>query len=110
MIDWSHVQQLCQEVGPEDFEEVVDLFFEEVAEVIAKLESLTGRSSLAQDMHFLKGSALSLGFTQMSQLCHSGEKAAANGNAQSVDLGAIIQCYADSKQEFMADYRLKLAA
>ena len=34
MIDWSRVNELRDEVGAEDFEEVVELFLEEVEEVI----------------------------------------------------------------------------
>ncbi|MGC1502555.1 MAG: Hpt domain-containing protein [Sulfitobacter sp.] len=110
MIDWSHLAQLYQEVGSESFEEVVDLFFEEVSDVIARLESSTDTSDLAEDMHFLKGSALSLGFYKMSQLCHDGEKAAVQGDADKVDLSAIFQSYAASRKEFVANYRLKLTA
>ncbi|OAN84821.1 Hpt domain-containing protein [Sulfitobacter geojensis] len=110
MIDWAQVKKLCHEVGAEDFDEVIALFFEEVADVIDKLDNLTDRSGLAEDMHFLKGSALTLGFTQMSHLCHSAEKTAATGDAQCVDIGAVIQCYVDSKQAFMAEYLMKLAA
>lgn len=110
MIDWSHVQKLCNEVGAEDFDEVVELFFEEVADVIARLEILTDRSNLAEDLHFLKGSVLSFGFSETSQLCHVGEETAAKGDAASVDLAAIIQSYSVSKREFLANYRQKLAA
>lgn len=110
VIDWSHVRQLCLEVGAEDFDEVVELFFDEVADTISRIETLTDLSNLAEDMHFLKGSALSLGFSQMSQLCHEGEKAAEKGENDSVDIDAIIESYTLSKQEFLENYRLKLAA
>ncbi|GLQ28293.1 Hpt domain-containing protein [Sulfitobacter pacificus] len=110
MIDWSHVQQLCLEVGAEDFDEVVELFFEEVEDTLSRLEERNDTASLAADMHFLKGSALSLGFSEMSQLCHAAEKSAENGASDGVNIGAILQVYSASKQEFLADYRVKLAA
>lgn len=110
MIDWSHVQRLCDEVGAEDFEEVLELFFDEVSTVITKLENLVDRSEMAQDMHFLKGGALSLGFHELSQLCHNAEQAAGNGESDSIDIAAIIGCYAVSKQMFLDNYQQKLAA
>ena len=38
MIHWPRVVELRDEVGPEDFDEVVDLFIEEVQEVIERLQ------------------------------------------------------------------------
>ena len=37
MIDWSQVAQLRDDVGVEDFDDVLDIFFEEVEEVTARL-------------------------------------------------------------------------
>ena len=34
MIDWARVSELRDEVGPEDFEEVLHLFLEEVEDVV----------------------------------------------------------------------------
>ena len=82
----------------------------QIVDFIAKLENLTDRVELAQDMHFLKGGALSLGFSQLSQLCHDGEKAAGEGNADSVDVAAILACYTVSKQAFLDNYQQELAA
>lgn len=110
MIDWPHVQQLCNEVGVDDFDEILELLFEEASEIIAKLETLTDRSCLAQDMHFLKGSALSIGFSHLSQLCHEGENAARNGDAESVDIATILQCYAKTKQAFLDNSQRELGA
>ena len=41
MIDWARVSELRDEVGAEDFDEVVELFLEEVEEAIAALRDLT---------------------------------------------------------------------
>ncbi len=110
MIDWARVRQLQDEVGAEDFHEVIDLFLEEVGFVITRLENLQDRSKLSEEMHFLKGSALSLGFKEFSDLCHDGEIAAAGGDAESVDVEAILSCYDSSKTIFLAEYEQKLAA
>ncbi|EBA16986.1 Hpt domain protein [Roseobacter sp. SK209-2-6] len=102
MIDWPRVKELREEVGTEDFDEVVELFLEEVEEVISKLR--TGdRSQLEQDLHFLKGSALNLGFDSFSQLCLEGERKSAQGEAASVDLPGVIQGFESSKTVFLAE-------
>lgn len=101
MIHWSRVNELRDEVGAEDFREVVDLFLEEVEEVIDRLRETAARDSLEQDLHFLKGSALSLGFESFSALCQDGERQSATGAADTVDIDAIINTYEKSKTEFL---------
>jgi len=103
MIDWPRVKELREEVGAEDFGEVVDLFLEEVEGVISKLSNLSDRSQLEQDLHFLKGSALSLGFHGFSSLCHDGEQRSAQGGAETVDVSAIIATYQSSKITFISE-------
>lgn len=100
MIHWTRVNELRDEVGAEDFDEVIDLFLEEVEEVIERLRDDVNLAQLEQDLHFLKGSALSLGFSAFSTLCQDGEYKSANGQAASVDLKAIIQSFAQSKLQF----------
>ena len=46
MIDWPRVKELREEVGAEGFGEVVDLFIEEVEEVISKLGENLDRTQL----------------------------------------------------------------
>lgn len=102
MIDWPRVKELKDEIGAEDFDEVVELFLEEVEEVIGKLRS-GDRSQLEQDLHFLKGSALNLGFAEFSDLCLIGERQSAAGDAQSVDLAEILTKFEVSKQNFLSE-------
>ena len=103
MIHWARVNELREEVGAEDFDEVVELFLEEVEEVIDRLRQDVDLSQLEQDLHFLKGSALSLGFADFSSLCHDGEKQSADGHADTVDLSAIITGFSKSKTQFVAE-------
>ncbi|MCX7646704.1 MAG: Hpt domain-containing protein [Rhodobacteraceae bacterium] len=100
MIDWDRVAQLREEVGPEDFAEVVDLFLEEVDGVTARLALAPDGSRLRDDLHFLKGSALNLGFDAFSRLCQEGERAAARGSTP--DLAALLRCYAVSREAFVS--------
>ncbi|MEW2918671.1 Hpt domain-containing protein [Ruegeria sp. ANG10] len=103
MIDWSRVRQLRDEVGASEFEEVVQIFLDEVQETIDRLHQDTARLELEQNMHFLKGSALSLGFDRFSKLCQDAERNAAAGKAGDVDLPAILTVYDTSKAEFLTD-------
>jgi HPt (histidine-containing phosphotransfer) domain-containing protein len=110
MILWSRVGELRDEVGADDFNEVVDLFLEEVDEVILRLQGNYDRSLLEQDLHFLKGSALSLGFQAFSDICQHGERRAAAGGGAQVDIGAVIEVFNLSRAIFMAGLPEHLAA
>lgn len=101
MIDWGQVTRLRDEVGAEDFDDIVALFIEEVEEVTARLASGQSPVSVEEDLHLLKGSALNLGFTRFSALCQSGETRAAQGEASRVDLQPILSAYAMSKAAFL---------
>ncbi len=102
MINWARVNELKSDIGPDDIGEVVDLFLEEVEEVIARLRSGEHPGCLEQDMHFLKGSALNLGFDHLGSLCSDAEKKAAGGSAKAVLLAPVLSAYEQSKTEFMA--------
>jgi hypothetical protein len=58
MIDWARVNELKNDLGAGDFGEIIDLFLEEVEEVIDRLRRFPDPGSLEQELHFLKGSAL----------------------------------------------------
>lgn len=103
MIDWDRVAALREEVGEEDFEEVVELFLLEVDEEIETLAGQSDGGSLAEKLHFLKGSALSLGFQEFSTLCQSGESALTADPTAAVDLGALHDSYGASREKFLAD-------
>ena len=110
MIDWERVQQLRGEVGADDFDEVVELFLEEVDEIVDRLRTCATPEDLESDLHFLKGSALNLGFADFSGLCQVGEEMSANGQAGDVDLVSILNCYDASRAMFLNDMSDKLSA
>lgn len=110
MIDWERVNTLRDEVGAEDFDEVVELFLDEVEEVITRLHAAPDLTTLEEDLHFLKGSALGLGFKAFSALCQVGETLSANGQAETVDLPEILKTYAESKRTFQDEMQGALAA
>lgn len=101
MIDWQRIEDLRQEIGPDDFAEVVALFLEEADEAVARLPLAATAKALESDLHFLKGSALNLGFTDLAQICQSGERRAAAGDAE-VSIETVQSIYATSRRAFLA--------
>ncbi len=113
MIDWKRVDELRGEIGPEDFNEVVALFLEEVESVMVRLDTRPDPATYGADLHFLKGSALNLGFTGFGAQCQIGERLANSGKQDSVDIVGILAAYAKSKDTFMervAEYGLDVGS
>ena len=106
MIDWDQIRELHGEVGPEDFEELVTLFLQEVDEVVARLEKRGEPDRLTEDLHFLKGSAMNLGFADFAQACERGE---ARAHPDEIDLAGILECYRASKARFLEELPSKLS-
>ena len=104
MIDWQRVNELREEVGDEDFEEVVEIFLEEVDETVESLRANGRSDDLEEILHFLKGSALNLGFKTFSLLCQQGEQSAAAGQGDTVDLSKILGAYDESRSTFIQQY------
>ena len=111
MIEWARVRELVDEIGAEDFTEVVDLFLQEVDGAIIALDAAGNNPILIEEqMHFLKGAALNLGFEALAQLCLKGEKAAKAGRPDVVTLDEISECYRLSRSCFEQDLPKRLAA
>jgi len=102
MIDWERVAELRDEVGAEDFGEVVELFLDEVEEVLRRLRDDPQIATFEEDFHFLKGSALNLGFRDFGAMCFAAEKAAAAGKAATVDVAQTLAGYDAGKAAFLA--------
>ena len=105
MIDWERVADLRAEIGDDGFDEVVDLFLEETDDVASGLGALHSAAEIEAALHFLKGSALNLGFADLAALCQEGERAAAQGDAAGVDLRRVRAVYAETRAAFMAHLR-----
>lgn len=100
MIDWGRVDELRDEVGAEAFDEVLELFLEEVDEAMGRLEADGDPDGLSADLHFVRGSALNLGLRDFCALCQMCEQQLAQG--QDVDLGPLHDSYARSKAVLLA--------
>lgn len=110
MIDWGRVSELRDEVGIEDFCEVSAMFLEEVEDTMARMITTPDLSTMEEDMHFLKGSALNLGFAHFSDLCQAGESAAGNGQPETICLNDIFDSYTESKTVFKEQLGSLIAA
>mgnify|MGYP002477586031 CR=1 FL=1 len=110
MIDWSRVSELHEQVGSDDFAEVVELFLEEVQDTMRQLRQNTDVAALEAQLHFLKGCALNLGFSQFASRCQQGEFLAANEHGDQVDVTAILQSFDSSLIEFQRELPQRFAA
>jgi HPt (histidine-containing phosphotransfer) domain-containing protein len=111
MIDWSRVNELVGEIGAEDFGEVADLFLDEVEMAIVQLEGCAADPVVTEEqMHFLKGAALNLGFATLAEICMKGEKSAVSGQPEAVTPIEVRQCFETSRGEFERDLPARIAA
>lgn len=101
---------LREEVGPDDFLEVAEMFLEEVNSVLDRLSAGANVATLENDMHFLKGAALNLGFDDFAQLCKDGEMKSAAMDFGSVDVNGVIACFNASSEAFVAGLAQRLAS
>lgn len=104
MIEWDRVAELREEVGEEEFPDVVELFLEEVEAVLGRLGDHPSAAAMENDLHFVKGSAMTLGFVELSRLCQAGERRAAS-DPGSVDVAGVLASYRASKTAFIAGMR-----
>lgn len=109
MIDWARVVNLHDEIGPEGFSAVVDLFLEETGSIITLLRDAPDPDIIEQGLHALRGGALNLGFTQVSRLCEQGEVLAAAGQPDQIDVTAIVQAFDRALQVFLSELTARLA-
>ncbi len=100
MIDWNRVEDLRDEIGPDDFTEVVTLFLEEADEVVGRLFDAPTAKAMESDLHFLKGSALNLGFSDLAHVCQQGERRAAAGLTD-IAMDQVVDIYQQSRSVFL---------
>jgi HPt (histidine-containing phosphotransfer) domain-containing protein len=101
MIDWNRVSELQTEIGTDGFAEVAEMFLEEAEATVLKLTSGPAPDEVEGQLHFLKGSALNLGLSDLASLCQEGERRAAAGQGAAVDTGAVARVYHASRQALL---------
>ncbi|MFP7569372.1 Hpt domain-containing protein [Marivita sp. S2033] len=105
MIDWTRIAELRDEIGVDDFDEVAELFLMEVEDTLSRLDSTVDDPiQLHELLHFLKGAALNLGFSDMSKMCESGN------NGAGIELADLKSLYAESRALFEREYGQRFAA
>lgn len=99
-VDWTRIRELREEVGEDDYVEILELFFDEVEETVARLAHPGSMAEREADLHFLKGSALNLGFSGLGALCQQAEVGAASGTLSDDDLQAVLGAYREVRAAF----------
>ncbi|WP_068116123.1 Hpt domain-containing protein [Tropicimonas marinistellae] len=110
MIDWKRVSELRSEIGAPEFDEVVELFLDEVECLLDRMRTTPKPELIEEDLHFLKGCAVNLGFSDFATLCLQGETMSAAGKPESVDLEQVFASYESSRTVFLAGVAAGLAA
>lgn len=100
MINTARIQELKEEVGEDDLAEVIELFCEEVEEVLNALDA-TAQDAMPGQLHFLKGSALNIGLDAVSELCKAEELRLNSDPSALADVNAIRATYAASKEALL---------
>lgn len=99
MINWARVVDLRTEVGEDAFQEVLDLFLEEMHDAMARLVAGPDPAHLGDELHFVRGAALNLGLREFCVLCQRMEHATRiNGE---VEVAPLVDCYNRSRQALL---------
>jgi len=102
MIDWKRVEDLRFEIGTEGFAEVADMFLDEADQTVKMLATGLAADEVEGQLHFLKGSALNLGLSDLAAICQDGERKAAAGYGALVDLTQVARIYQASRALLLA--------
>ena len=70
MIDWQRVAVLRRDLSPQTLDILIGVFRAEVEETLA---AMTEKNAGTEACHFLRGSALNMGFSAFARLCAEGE-------------------------------------
>jgi len=95
MIDWKRVAELQEEIGADGFVEVADMFLDEAEGAVRALLSGLPPAEVEGQLHFLKGSALNLGLSDLAAICQEGERKA--GGGQAIDMMQVAAIWQASR-------------
>jgi histidine phosphotransfer protein HptB len=103
MIDWKRVEELKEEIGADGFVEVADMFLDEAEGAVRALISGLPETEVEGQLHFLKGSALNLGLSELAAVCQEGERKAAAGHAALIDLMQVATIWRASRASLLGE-------
>lgn len=101
MIDWKRVEELREEIGADGFVEVADMFLDEAEGAVRALVGGLPTGEIEGQLHFLKGSALNLGLSELAAICQEGERKAATGQGAEVDVAKVAAIYQASRASLL---------
>ncbi len=101
MIDWKRVAELKEEIGADGFVEVADMFLDEAEGAVQALVAGLPAAEVEGQLHFLKGSALNLGLSDLAAICQEGERKAAAGQGAFVDTAQVVAIYRASRASLL---------
>lgn len=77
-MDWTRINELKDEIGEEDLADILAIFLEEVSERLSQMR-VGDAKALADDLHFVKSSALNIGFASLANASAEMETNARDG-------------------------------
>ncbi len=101
MIDWKRVAELKEEIGADGFVEVADMFLDEAEGAVRALVAGLPAEEVEGQLHFLKGSALNLGLSDLAAICQDGERKAAAGQDDAVDTAQVAAIWRASRASLL---------
>ncbi|KAF0116629.1 MAG: Hpt domain-containing protein [Rhodobacteraceae bacterium] len=101
MIDWKRVDELKGEIGADGFVEVADMFLDEAEGAVKALLRGIAAEEVEGQLHFLKGSALNLGLSELAAICQDGERMAAAGEGALVDVSLVASVWRASRASLL---------
>ena len=107
MIDWIRIDELRDEVGQDDFGDIVGVFFEEAQEALENLRRADTVVTLLGQLHFLQGSALNLGFSNFAAICRKEENSLQKDPSYKVEIDKIYAEFSSSKKQFYESNLIK---
>lgn len=110
MIDWSQVADLYTDFDEDSFSEVLQVFVQEMKAGMAQLKAAQSPDENRTAFHFLKGAALNLGFSEVANLCSSGELRAAEGEDVTREKDQVLAAFPQTYTRFEQEWRQRMAA
>lgn len=105
MLDRDMIKALKADVGDTAFDEIIDLFLQEIDPKIDELRR--GEVPDATDLHFLRSGALNVGLCDFAEACATGEKIAEAGRQDEIDLPSLLHAYDLARSALMEEFTSK---
>ena len=94
MIDWGRIAELENDLGAEEIPALVSVCLEEVSEALENLVSPT-----EAELHFIKGTAATLGLVDLAQIASEGESALKHNPASAIKVEQLKTAFELEKRE-----------